>query len=150
MLPDTRDYTSGTIHSASIPRSISHLVVLWRSLLVYHRRRPPPDRIRHHHYRASTGKLLSLSRGNPLFSFGPIDAPVTYDKKDILEVVIYGGYKGFDGLKRTEIVFKDGSAINISGMILPPYSMSLKFPQQNVSRKLRSFPFIPLSASAPS
>ena len=102
------------------------------------------------HYRASTGKLLSISRGNRLFSFGAVDAPVTYDKKDILEVVIYGGYKGFDGLKRTEIVFKDGSAINISGMILPPYSMSLKFPQLNVNRKLRSFPFIPLSVSVPS
>jgi len=102
------------------------------------------------HYRASTGKTLSISRGNPTFRFGPIDAPVTYDKKDIQDVVLYGASKGLDGLKRTEIIFKDGSTLDISGMILPPYEMSLKFPRLHMTYNTKGFTFIPPASSIPS
>lgn len=99
------------------------------------------------HYRASNGRVLTISRGNPLFRFGPVNAPVTYDKKDIREVVLYGGSKGLEGLKRTEIIFNDGSAIDISGLLLPPDRMALKLPQQNIRRDTMSLPFIPPSSS---
>jgi len=102
------------------------------------------------HYRASKGMFLSISSGNPLFQFGPIDAPVIYDKKDIREVILYGSSRGLDGLKRTEIIFKDGTSINISGMIAQIGTMSLKFPGQKVTRKAKSFSFIPPAASIPS
>jgi hypothetical protein len=94
--------------------------------------------------------LLSISRGNPLFQFGPIGAPVTYDKRDIRDIVQYGSSRGFEGLKRTEIIFKDGASINISGMIADIGTMSLKFPGQNITRRATAFPFIPPAASIPS
>jgi len=102
------------------------------------------------HYRASKGKVLSISRGNPLFQFGSIGAPATYDKKDISDIIQYGASRGFEGLKRTEIIFKDGASINISGMIADIGTMSLKFPEQKITRKAMAFPFIPPSASIPS
>jgi hypothetical protein len=102
------------------------------------------------HYRASKGMILSISAGNPFFQFGPLDAPVTYDKKDIREVILYGNSKGFEGLKRTEIIFRDGRSINISGMIAHLDTMSRKFPGQKVTRKTPAFAFIPRASSIPS
>jgi hypothetical protein len=102
------------------------------------------------HYRASIGMFLSISRGNPIFQFGPIETPVTYDKKDIKEIVQYGASRGLDGLKRTEIIFKDGTSINISGMIAEIGTMAQKFPEQRIKIKSTAFPFIPRAASTPS
>lgn len=102
------------------------------------------------HYRASKGKFLSISRGNPLFQFGPIAHPITYDKKDISEVILYGSSRGVEGLKKTEIIFKDGTSVNISGMIAHIDTMSLKFPGQKVISKGKPFSFIPRAASIPS
>jgi len=102
------------------------------------------------HYRASKGKVLFISRGNPLFQFGPIGAPATYDKRDISDIIQYGASRGLEGLKRTEIIFKHGASINISGMIADVGTMSLKFPGQNITRKTTAFPFIPPAASVPS
>jgi len=102
------------------------------------------------HYRASKGMILSISRGHPLFQFGPIGAPVTYDKKDISEIIQYGNSRGLEGLKRTEIIFKDGASINISGMIAYIGTMSLKFPGQNITKKATAFAFIPPASSIPS
>jgi len=106
------------------------------------------------HYRASKGMFLSISSGNPLFQFGPINHPVTYNKKDIREVIQYGNSRGLEGLKKTEIIFKNGASINISGMIAHIDTMSTKFPGQQVTRKTLNFgfgfTFIPRAASIPS
>jgi len=103
------------------------------------------------HYRASRNKILSLSRGNPLFYYGDINAPIAYDKKDIQEVVQYGGGRSSDRLSRTEIIFKDGSSINVSGMILSSDRMAAKFPHQNISYRLFGLRFfIPRVSATPS
>ncbi|HTI89681.1 MAG TPA: hypothetical protein VL727_03780 [Puia sp.] len=96
------------------------------------------------HYRASKGKFLSISRGNPLFRFGNINAPATYDKKDIREIIQYSAYKGLEGLQRTQIIFNDNSEINISGMIASTSTMSNKFPQVTIKQKTKAYPILPV------
>src|SRR5690242_17240933 len=101
------------------------------------------------HYRASKNKVLSISRGNSLFYYGNIVALDAYDKSNIQTVVQYGGMRSNDRLTRTEIIFRDGSSINVSGLILPSDRMVAKFPHQQYSQ--RSFAwryFIPPAASA--
>ncbi|HVU56538.1 MAG TPA: hypothetical protein VHD83_15845 [Puia sp.] len=103
------------------------------------------------HYRASRNKILSLSRGNPLFYYGDINAPAVYDKKDIQKVVQYGGGRSNDRLSRTQIIFKDGSSINISGLILPADKMAVKFPRIDIGYKAFGLNyFIPRAFSIPS
>jgi hypothetical protein len=104
------------------------------------------------HYRASRHKVLSISRGNPVFYYGDINAPVAYDKKDIRQVVQYGGNtRSNDRLSRTEIIFKDGSSINISGLLLSSDKMITKFPHQQCTFKTFGLRyFIPRAASTPS
>ncbi|HEY4206961.1 MAG TPA: hypothetical protein VGM31_09115, partial [Puia sp.] len=84
-------------------------------------------------------------------AIGPTNPSITIQgaSGDYLKLTpYYNG--GLDGLKRTEIIFKDGASINISGMILSIYEWSLKFPRQNISRRLTSFPFMPRDVSVPS
>jgi hypothetical protein len=104
------------------------------------------------HYRESRNKILYLSRGNTKFFYGEINAPTAYDKKDILRLVQYGGTRGDDRLSRTEIIFKDGSSINISGLILSSDKVAAKFPHQAYGSSSFGFRmyFIPRAASAPS
>jgi len=104
------------------------------------------------HYRASKNKILSISRGNPLFYYGDVNAPTVYDKNNIRQVVQYGGTRSSnDRLSRTEIIFKDGSTINVSGLILSSDIMSAKFPHQDhkYGSALRRF-FIPRVSATPS
>jgi hypothetical protein len=99
------------------------------------------------HYRSSKGRILTISRGCPTFYFGSIDRPAAFDKNDIQEIMGYGGYKGADGLKRTEIVFKDGRSVDISGLILAPFRLKDKFPGVVFNSRQVSFPFLPSAAS---
>jgi hypothetical protein len=103
------------------------------------------------HYRASRNKVLSISRGNPLFYYGNTGAPAVYDKSNIQTIIQYGGRRSNDRLSRTEIIFKDGSSINVSGLILPTDKMVAKFPHQNYSQRAFGwYFFIPRAASIPS
>lgn len=95
------------------------------------------------HIRRSRNKTLTISRSARLFSFGDISSPVTYDKQDIRDVLLYGSYKGSEKLKRTEIVFHDGTSINISGLIIEQPTLKLKFPHQDCQQISKGFPFIP-------
>ena len=98
------------------------------------------------HIRRSVNKVLTISRGQTLFSFGDAASPVTYDKKDISEIVLYGAYKGSEKLRRTEIVFNDGTSINISGMLIDQTMLKSKFPHNTCRRVSKSYPFMPADA----
>jgi len=99
------------------------------------------------HYRSSNGRILIIARGNPIFYFGDIDRPDAYNKKDIQEITRYGASRGAEGLKRTEIIFKDGRSVDISGLILAPYRLQAKFPGLLFNNRQVSFPFLPSVAS---
>jgi hypothetical protein len=104
------------------------------------------------HYKAARGRVLVISRGRDEFSYGPTENPVPYNKKDIMEIITYGGRTkgGYPRLTRVEISFKDGRSINISCLIIPRDSLVEKLAGYPQREDYRLLPFIPSGASSPS
>jgi hypothetical protein len=98
------------------------------------------------HYRAAKGKILLLSRGKEEFSFGNIERPVTYYKKDIEQIITYGrrGRGGYPPLTRVEILFTDGSSIDISCLMIRQETIVGKFPDVAQSIIPKTWCFIQL------
>jgi len=104
------------------------------------------------HYRAASKKVLIISRGKDLFYYGWEQQPEAFDKKEIRDVIAYGGRnsKGFSRLTRVEINFLDGRSIDISCLIISQVDLLAKFSRDKCRKNKVVFAFIPLSASAPS
>ena len=102
------------------------------------------------HYRAAKDKVLILSKGKQEFTFGPPEALVTFDKKDIQEIITYGRRsKGsFVPLTRVEINFSDGRTLDISCLIIPQEKLIAKFPHCPKSEVGKTFPFITPASAA--
>jgi hypothetical protein len=81
------------------------------------------------YYLKSKNLSLTLSAGNDIFQFGNIDAEVSYNKADIDIINVYGntGTKGSHVLDIMEIIFIDGSKIQIPGMLIEPFTFRSKF-----------------------
>jgi hypothetical protein len=80
-------------------------------------------------FRKSEGLYLELSAGRTTFKFGLEDSPANYDKTKIQSINIFGqaGSKSGD-LRVYEIMFKDGSAIQIPGLMIDMFNFVSKFP----------------------
>jgi hypothetical protein len=105
------------------------------------------------HYRAARGRLLVISAGKSEFLYGPSALPRSYDKRQILEMVTYGMSGrggGYNWLTRVKINFKDGTSINLSGLVISRSTLMGKLPGCPQEEKTVLFPFIPLSALTPS
>ncbi len=104
------------------------------------------------HYRYASGKVLILSRGLREFTFGPAGNPATFNKNDIQQIITHGmqGRGGYPATARVEIIFKGGTSLNLSCLMLSQETMTLKFPSCNQTMDKVMFPFIPSSASSPS
>jgi len=106
------------------------------------------------HYRYSKDLVLIISRGQDTFYYGHKDHPQKFNKKDISEIVTYGtrNSKGGDSfVVRYEIIFKDGTYIYISSLLIPePLLCDDKLAGYPYRKKYKLFPFIPRGASAPS
>ena len=80
-----------------------------------------------HHYRF---QYLKISRGNDLFYFGNNQTEVkAYHKGDIsnLKVYIKKNYKSPNEIEIFEMIFKDGSTIRFSNMLISGMTLSYKF-----------------------
>jgi hypothetical protein len=98
------------------------------------------------HYRAAKGKLLFLSRGKDEFSFGNIEMPAPYNKKDIEKIITYGrrGRSGYAPLTRVEILFANGRSIDLSCLMIRQETLVAKFPDVPQSIISKTWCFISL------
>jgi hypothetical protein len=108
------------------------------------------------HYWYSRNLVLTMTKGNDLFYFGPSEHPKAFNKKDILNLTTHGsrGRGGsFEGnLLREEINFTDGRSINISTILIGHGLLLDKLPGIPLKEEREFFPFlsIPPSAAIPS
>jgi hypothetical protein len=105
------------------------------------------------HYHAAKGNLLILSKGKDEFSFGPIESPALFSKKDIREIRTYGMRGkggGYSSLTCVEIVFTDDRLIKISCLMIRQMDLKAKFPHCPQSEIKTLFPFITSSSATPS
>lgn len=88
-------------------------------------------------YLRSRNMYLQLSKGCDTFSFGMDKDHINiYNKKDIHEVKIYEsrGSRNPNLIALFEIVFKDGTSIQFSNMLISSIALSHKFPEEIIVR----------------
>lgn len=103
------------------------------------------------HYRYAKNKILILSRGKDEFSINHGFSQKKYYKKDIRQLITYGrrGRNGYPRLTRVEILFADGTSLDISCLLISQELMMSKFPGIQQSTVGKFFPFINRGVSTP-
>ncbi len=87
----------------------------------------------YNHYKHSKNKLLIVSKGNPIFYYGNIDAPIEYNKNDILQIFINNSRSSSESTFKIE--FKNGQSIQISLLLLANFYVQVKFSDIPIIRK---------------
>lgn len=103
------------------------------------------------HYKAIRGNVLILSKGLDAFSYGPADNPTTFYKHDIANIATYGQQQkggGFGAFTYIEIIFTNGTWLQISCLMLNWYDLLAKFPPGPRTKESQWFPFMNRDASA--
>lgn len=79
-------------------------------------------------YLISKNMYLNISRGRDEFQFGIDNDIVTYSKREIESINTYGQTSRSSRIfNLMEVIFKNGSAIIIPGIIIEPFTLAEKF-----------------------
>lgn len=103
------------------------------------------------YYRYSKDMILVMSKGNPQFSFGPMEGPESYDKKDILGVRQYvanGSKNPVSDFAWVEIGLKNGQSLIIPNLLIDDADLVNKLDGLPMQRIARGWPSIIPAASA--
>lgn len=88
--------------------------------------------------------VLQLSRGNDLFSYGPVSSPVTYSKHDIAEIRFRGDKNGRNPLRKFQVFkikFFNCEQVLIPTVFFDESDMFNKFPGIPITRE-KGFPWL--------
>lgn len=117
-----------SIHGNDLPLFFYPFVGLFAGLIIYN------HFLMLNHYIHSKGAYLKLSKGLNSFIYGVNGINNTYYKSDIVAI---NNYSSINGKKNrayniNEILFRDGTIIKISSMIIPAAVFDEKFPNMEM------------------